>query len=198
MGLAASSPGSAFTLLIAYSLGLGLPFLIVGLFASRASGFFNKYGRALSYATKIFGLILIVLGVLSFTQRLSRIANLELFNSIFPRKEVQSLQTDKLRVRSPLPNSLVSSPLNVTGEASGLWYFEASFPIRLYDAAGRELAVVAAQAQGEWMTEEFVPFQAMLTFPASETDKGTLVFERDNPSGLPQYAEKVSMLLRFR
>ncbi|PJE50744.1 MAG: cytochrome C biogenesis protein [Candidatus Yanofskybacteria bacterium CG10_big_fil_rev_8_21_14_0_10_36_16] len=80
LGLAATQPGSALYLLFSYSLGLGLPFLVVGLFASRASTFITKYAVQLSYATKVFGVILIALGVLAFTQNLSRIANLEILN----------------------------------------------------------------------------------------------------------------------
>ena len=71
-----------------------------------------------------------------------------------------------IRVTTPTPNSVVRSPLVVTGVARGNWYFEASFPIRLYDANGREIAVAIAQAQGDpaspdggnWMTTEFLPF----------------------------------------
>lgn len=80
LGLAATAPGSALSLLIAYSLGLGVPFLIVGLFAAPASAFIARYGKALSYANIIFGIILIGLGVLIFTQNLSRIANFEILN----------------------------------------------------------------------------------------------------------------------
>ena len=80
LGLAASNPGSAFGLLFSYSLGLGLPFLVVGLFASQASGFISRYAKWFHYFTVAFGIILIVLGILVFTQNLNRIANLELLN----------------------------------------------------------------------------------------------------------------------
>lgn len=57
-------------------------------------------------------------------------------------------------VDSPAPNAVISSPLTVTGTARGTWYFEASFPVRLLDDLGNELAVAPAQAQGDWMTNE--------------------------------------------
>ncbi|MDX1608245.1 MAG: cytochrome c biogenesis protein CcdA [Candidatus Spechtbacterales bacterium] len=82
LSLAASAPGSAFSLLIAYSLGLGLPFLVVGLFTSRAEKLINKHAKALNYVNIAFGYVLIVLGVLVFTQKLSVVANLEIVNSI--------------------------------------------------------------------------------------------------------------------
>lgn len=81
LGLASSAPGSAFTLLMVYSLGLGLPFLVVGFFASGAGKIINKYAGALHYVNIVFGILLILLGVLVFTENLNRIANLELLNS---------------------------------------------------------------------------------------------------------------------
>ena len=80
LGLAAAQPGLAFTLLLAYALGLGLPFLMVGLFASQAANFINRYARIFKYVNIIFGVILIGLGILMFTQTLSLIANFELLN----------------------------------------------------------------------------------------------------------------------
>jgi|SRR3989344_2360195 len=105
---------------------------------------------------------------------------------------------DLIRVTMPLPNALVLSPLAIRGEARGNWYFEASFPVRLFDGNGQELAVQPAQAQGEWMTAEYVPFEVILTFTKPETSTGTLVLEKDNPSGLPEYADEFRIPVRFR
>ncbi|OGE75761.1 MAG: hypothetical protein A3C85_04415 [Candidatus Doudnabacteria bacterium RIFCSPHIGHO2_02_FULL_48_21] len=105
---------------------------------------------------------------------------------------------DKLRIFSPLPNGVITSPVSLRGEARGNWYFEASFPIRLLDANGKELAVAVAQAQGEWMTEDFVPFNVNMSFPVPTTSTGTLVFQKDNPSGLPEHDDEFRMPVRFR
>lgn len=80
LGIAASHPGSAFYLLLSYALGLGLPFLVVGLFAGQASLFINRYAKYVKIINILFGVVLIVLGVLIFTQELSRIANFDLLN----------------------------------------------------------------------------------------------------------------------
>lgn len=103
-----------------------------------------------------------------------------------------------IRVTQPQPNDLIASPLTVTGEARGNWFFEASFPMRLYDGNGREIGLAIAQAQGEWMTTQFVPFRAELTFEAPATERGTLVLEKDNPSGLPEHADELRISVRFR
>lgn len=85
LALAAVEPGSAFALLFAYSLGLGIPFLLVGLFAAQASGFIQRYAKALHIITVVFGILLIAIGVLAFTQKLSLVANLGLLNRILLR-----------------------------------------------------------------------------------------------------------------
>lgn len=62
--LAAASPGSGFLLLFAYSLGIGFPFLLAGLFTSRLSGFLKKSQNLLRYFNIIGGLFLIAIGML--------------------------------------------------------------------------------------------------------------------------------------
>lgn len=62
--LAAVSPGSGFLLLLAYSLGLGIPFLIAGSFTSRMGGFIRKSQRFLKYFNIVGGVLLIALGAL--------------------------------------------------------------------------------------------------------------------------------------
>lgn len=82
LGLATSQPTSAFILLLVYALGLGLPFLLVGLFTAQAIVFINKYSRQLKYVNIVFGFILVVLGILVFTQTLSLVANFDFLNKI--------------------------------------------------------------------------------------------------------------------
>ncbi len=93
---------------------------------------------------------------------------------------------DLIRVETPFPGAVTGKTFSVMGEARGYWYFEASFPIELLDANGNVLDTEVAQAQEEWMTEEFVPFSVMLTAPESYIGPATLVLHRDNPSGLPE------------
>ena len=95
--------------------------------------------------------------------------------------------SDLIVVDSVVPGQTVTSPLVVSGQARGNWYFEATFPVRLYDADHNELYSGPATAQGDWMTTDFVPFTITLNFapPASGTT-GTLVLQKDNPSGLPE------------
>lgn len=105
---------------------------------------------------------------------------------------------DLVKATDPKPNATIASPLTIRGVARGNWYFEASFPVELVDAAGNQLAQIPAQAQGEWMTTEFVPFSATLTFTAPTSSTGTLLLHKDNPSGLPENDDVLHIPVRFR
>lgn len=89
-----------------------------------------------------------------------------------------------IRVVHPRPNQIVKNPLEIAGEARGNWFFEASFPISIVDGNGKEIVKGIAKADGDWMTEKFVPFSAILSFKKPETESGELVLTKDNPSGL--------------
>jgi cytochrome c-type biogenesis protein len=82
LGLAASNPGTAFWLLMSYALGLGLPFILVGAFTAQATGFFERIAKYLPIVNAVFGIILVILGVLIFTQTLALIANFGFLNDI--------------------------------------------------------------------------------------------------------------------
>ena len=109
----------------------------------------------------------------------------------------QPVFSDTIKITSPIPNADIQSPLKVTGEARGSWYFEASFPVRLLDANGKQIAHTPAHAKGDWMTTEFMPFEAELIFIKPSTQNGTLLLEKDNPSGLSKNADEVRIPVRF-
>jgi len=100
-------------------------------------------------------------------------------------------------VDSPRPNDSVKSPLTITGKARGNWYFEASFPVKIFDANSKELGTGIATAGGEWMTEDFVPFSATVEFSAPTTSTGTLILKKDNPSDLPENNNQLIIPVKF-
>lgn len=98
----------------------------------------------------------------------------------------------------------ITSPLTIEGEARGMWYFEASFPVVLTNWDGLIIAEGFTQAEGEWMTEEYVPFKTTLTFesPYNEGDPefmnyGSLILQKDNPSGLPEHDDAFELPVTF-
>ncbi|MBP7134393.1 hypothetical protein KBA73_04210, partial [Patescibacteria group bacterium] len=73
----------------------------------------------------------------------------------------------------------------------------ASFPVELRDANNLLLFQGPAQAQGNWMTTNFVPFSIVLTFPTPTTATGSLILRKDNPSGEPQNDDQLVIPVTF-
>lgn len=102
-------------------------------------------------------------------------------------------QNPKIDLISPKPNEELGQSFSISGQARGSWYFEASFPIVLLDEARNELLTTVATAQGEWMTENFVPYSATVDLKTKYTGKAFLVLKKDNPSGDPNYDDQIEI-----
>ncbi len=111
--------------------------------------------------------------------------------------EAPTSYKDLIKVFTPTPNQTVTTPLSITGEARGQWYFEATFPILLVDANNKTLGTGYAQAIGDWMTTNYVPFSATLPFSPPTTPTGTLILQRSNASGLPENDDEYRIPVRF-
>jgi hypothetical protein len=105
---------------------------------------------------------------------------------------------DKIRIDTPRPISKVTNPLSIKGEARGSWFFEASFTANILDQNGVILGTGIMTAEGEWMTEEFVPFSGELVFDTPTGERGELVLQKNNPSGLPEHDESLIVPVRFK
>ncbi|MFZ2253173.1 MAG: Gmad2 immunoglobulin-like domain-containing protein [Minisyncoccia bacterium] len=93
-------------------------------------------------------------------------------------------------IDTPQPYQKITSPVTITGKARGNWFFEASFPITIVNWDGLIIGQGIATAEGDWMTTEFVPFAATISYSFATTtpyDRGALILKKDNPSGLPEY-----------
>jgi len=109
-----------------------------------------------------------------------------------------------IRVTAPQTNATLTSPFIVVGEARGTWFFEGSFPVVLTDWDGRIIAETYAQADGEWMTEDFVPFTSEVTFESpyqpgdpSYMARGFLILRKANPSGRPEQDDARELTVQF-
>ena len=80
--LAATAPGAAYNSLLAYAMGLGIPFLITGAFFSQATGVIRRMVKYLKYFNPAMGALLIILGILVFTNQLSLLGNFPLANEL--------------------------------------------------------------------------------------------------------------------
>jgi hypothetical protein len=114
------------------------------------------------------------------------------------RRVLPAAKAGLIELHHPFPGDLVQSPLDIQGMAKGPWYFEASFPVHLLNAAGDTIASTPAQAEGEWMTTNMVPFKATIEFTPPAGENGTLILSKSNASGLLEHDDELRVPIRFR
>ncbi len=86
LALASTTPSAAFNLLLAYSLGLGAPFMLMAVFFSRATWLIRAMGRHLKYYSVVLGALIMALGALVFFNQLEQLASFPLLNElVLPR-----------------------------------------------------------------------------------------------------------------
>ena len=114
---------------------------------------------------------------------------------------VDNTTSGLINVTSPTTDALVDSPLMVSGEARGYWFFEATAPVVVTNWDGLIIGEGYIEAQGDWMTEDFVPFTGEITYTQEATPysaTGTVIFMRDNPSGLPENDAAVEVIVQLQ
>jgi hypothetical protein len=105
--------------------------------------------------------------------------------------------TDEILVLSPKQNELITSPLKISGQARGNWFFEASMPVKLFSDDNQLIVASSTQALDDWMTVKPVRFSSSLVFSTNATS-GYLIIAKDNPSGLPQNDNSIKVPVRFK
>ena len=142
-------------------------------------------------AVSIIGLI--ILGIIIFLLILIP-TNRKLVSPTPPLEKItyKNASPDLITVETPYSGAVTGKEFTVTGKARGTWYFEASFPLQILDKNGKVLVAIPAQAQSDWMTENFVPFKATIKVPSTYIGPATLVLRKDNPSGLPEHEASIS------
>lgn len=104
----------------------------------------------------------------------------------------------KITVNSPMRADQISSPVSIKGTIPGNWSNEGQFTVRLLNNDGIIIAEGPATLDGDWMTEDLVPFTASLEFEAPEADTlGLVVLEKANPSDKPENSDSMSFPVRF-
>lgn len=106
--------------------------------------------------------------------------------------------TDEIVIDSPTPGQTIASPITITGQARGSWFFEATAPVVLVDWDGLIIAEGYVTATENWMTAEFVPFAGQLEFVTpTYGQNGALILRASNPSGLSEFDRAVEIPLLF-
>jgi hypothetical protein len=119
---------------------------------------------------------------------------------VLPIEATSTDLSDIIVLDSPQSKDVITTPLQLSGQARGNWFFEASFPVTLTNWDGLIIAQGAATADGDWMTTDFVPFEATLNFTVDKnvySNRGSLILKKDNPSGLPKNDDAIEIPVTF-
>lgn len=153
--------------------------------------------------------LLAVAGALYFLPPKDKVENTQNTDTATPTTTTPSTNQTNNDNNPPLPdspeilvsnikdNDVIKSPLHIEGQVLGTWMFEASFPVTILDANKKTVARGPAMTSDNWMTTDFVNFSIDLSFKKPATPTGFILFENDNPSGLPENAKAYMMPIRF-
>lgn len=105
---------------------------------------------------------------------------------------------DLVILESPTQGQILTSPVQIKGKARGSWFFEATFPVQLVDFNGVVVTEGFATADGDWMTEDYVPFTVELVYDKPEfRELGNLILRKANASGLPENDDALDLEVEF-
>lgn len=112
-------------------------------------------------------------------------------------QEITTQKGNKIIITVPKANSIISNPLEIKGQIPGNWTFEGVFPVSLVDDKNNVITKTSVQVQGEWMTDQLVPFSALIEYNNASTTRGKIIFEKDNPSGEEKNNDQASLPVIF-
>lgn len=139
------------------------------------------------------GIIVCAVAIWSFFSLNQRNA-IESYNAITEKNPSQNAD---ITVLFPKEGESISSPVEVSGMARGTWFFEGSFPVRIYDDAGTLLGTGIAETKESWMTEDEISFFSKIVFENPGKGEGWVRLSKDNPSGLPEFDFSYDLPVRF-
>lgn len=110
---------------------------------------------------------------------------------------VLALERGEIELLTLEPNQRIKSPLRISGKAKKEWFFLETIPVRIVNDSGQTVAFTKAIADTEAQTDGLIPFSATISFPAISGAKGKIIFEKSNPSNLPEENASVEVPVFF-
>lgn len=99
----------------------------------------------------------------------------------------------QVTVTTPTANATLSHSFEVAGTAPNQWFNEAVFPIQVRDPNDNLIGASQGQAQGDWTQPGLVTFTSHMTVDSTYEGPANLILLKDNPSGLPQNDDSVTV-----
>lgn len=101
-------------------------------------------------------------------------------------------------VSTPVSGAAVGQTFDVAGVAPNGWYFEAVFPIQVRDPDDDLVATGQGRAQSDWTVAGPVKFKATIALSTPYAGPADLILLRDNPSGLPENSDEVTIPITIK
>jgi hypothetical protein len=155
----------------------------------------------------IIVLLLLVIGVM-FTNNGSKNATTAVSSSSHATTSIRSTASGQVSTNTssstvplsarvtvlfPKSGAVVGRTFAIAGSAPGGWYFESSFPIQVRDRDDNVIGRGIGKAQTDWMVDTLVAFKSSITLTNTYVGPANLILLRDNPSGLPENADLVTI-----
>jgi len=109
----------------------------------------------------------------------------------------KDVEDAEIIISTVAPGDTVTSPVAVKGKALGTWFFEGTLPVQMEDSKGDLIGMAPAHALDDWMTEDYVRFEADLTFKPAGDTSGTIIIKNDNPSGMKEHEKVHKIKVKF-
>lgn len=110
------------------------------------------------------------------------------------QQNAQGIQIDSLK-----EGDTISSPIKIKGTVNGSGWtgFEGQVgTVKILDSKGESLGMAILNATTDWMKPQ-VSFEANLAFQSATEQAGTLVFNNENASGLPENDKQFAISVKI-
>ncbi len=154
-------------------------------------------------ASRMFGLLLILLSIGVVIALWAQCGNNGC--SFIPAQKVvptpvptslPGFGTNEIHILGILQGDGIKSPVTITGKAIPDWYIGGAFTVRLLNGAGHGLAYAQAKPDNPTPVNGFIPFTVTFAF-FPDTPNGTVLFEKNLGSGLPDFPTTVALPVSF-
>ena len=113
--------------------------------------------------------------------------------------EIISEKGVKVKLDNIKEGDTVEVGFEVKGSVTGSWFTEGVFPVRITEKETNSVIITnTARADGEWETEDYVPFSFVIDAEIEEEGSYILRFDKANPSGVSDGYDYASLTVNLK
>jgi len=113
--------------------------------------------------------------------------------------EITSEKGVKIKLDNIKEGDTVEVGFEVKGSVTGSWFTEGVFPVRITEKETNSVIITnTARADGEWETEDYVPFSFVIDAEIEEEGSYILRFDKANPSGVSDGYDYASLTVNLK